>query len=438
MGGERYLVTACFVLLFPVFSVTATYDQNTQSVTQLTADRLVSLLWFATVLGCCLIGLYRLGVRGILESFRSLEISSLLLVLYLAGSALSILVNTPVSIKAWYRFSELAAAIGLVVILLRLVNGNVRVLAEAVLGVLSFLPLVFMTLFGFVSLYNPEILFMEAMYKRIQFGGYVYHPNHLALMLCLSQVGIVYKLVEGQWSKTFFFLYSLPLHIAVIMTDSRTGLALLAMVDVFSIIYLYLYRKGQSSGAFVFLGSLVLILCGIVYLGGMRFLLNYQSGGVGIAPFANVSTVNSRVYVWEIAIHSIRENPVMGRGYAIGGGEHMLASYDVDNDFKPPHCHNGYLEVVYAQGFLGGAAMIILLVWIVTKGLTRFLTLARNDLLQNTMLLLVGVLLLFALLYDAFGWRYRACSGAFFLCASIFLSQKLSSTGNGKTITEPS
>lgn len=426
---NQFFSLATFALFFPIFALSfETYQINDLPVTQLTASRMVSLAWFFVVVSLGLIGASRLSVMGFVKQVRQIELASWLLILYLLGAALSVWLNTPSSIKAWYRFCELAAAIFLIVVLVRLADRKYSELLNSAFITMSYLPAVIIIVFLGVCFFEPRLILIETEFERFRLGGYVYHPVNLALTLLLSQIAIGFRYLRGELKGAFFIRYSLLVHIMIALTDSRMGVLLLILTDVCVLAYLQIYYKGKKKGAQIFLVSSIMLMIGFLASGGNRFLLRLADflnllDASDFIVFDDLSTLNSRLAIWSTAWNGISENPYFGVGFGLGGKEYFLNNFEFVDAFKPGHSHNAYIEVAYSQGFIGGLPLLAFVFWAIIRCVFELMNVKRNLLVDNTLYFTVGILLLSGLLWDTFGYHYRAFSGCFFLLTCVFLTQ---------------
>jgi O-antigen ligase len=131
----------------------------------------------------------------------------------------------------------------------------------------------------------------------------------------------------------------------ILLTGSKTALLLFLLI----VILLPLYKALRWRDTIVVPLIITLILVGgslaLVVTGNWENILL----GLGRDP-----TLSGRTNLWELAIEKISERPWLGYGYQgfwqEGGGSEVIWKTE---GYKPPHAHNGYINITLDLGLIG-------------------------------------------------------------------------------------
>ncbi|MBD2072865.1 O-antigen ligase family protein [Phormidium sp. FACHB-592] len=131
----------------------------------------------------------------------------------------------------------------------------------------------------------------------------------------------------------------------ILITTSKTALLLLLMVLVLLPFYKALRWKATIT---VPIAIMVIVISGSI---ATLILTNWESSLTAIGRDPSLS---GRTGLWEAAIEKIVERPWLGYGYQgfwrDGGG---AASIWLSEGYKPPHAHNGFINIPLDLGLIG-------------------------------------------------------------------------------------
>ena len=174
------------------------------------------------------------------------------------------------------------------------------------------------------------------------FGSMLGDPNDLALVLMFPlafSVGAATTKGIGGFFRTFSFITSIVLLLAVIATQSRGGL--LGSMSVFGV---YAWRLIQSKTLFFSIGGIAALA-----LYAVAGISDRASGGAEEAGID--ASAMGRLYAWEAAYKMALDNPIFGVG---------LDNFYYNYFFYSPHwdgvnhaVHSTWFGVLAETGFLG-------------------------------------------------------------------------------------
>ncbi len=182
--------------------------------------------------------------------------------------------------------------------------------------------------------------------KRIT--GSLGNPNLFAIMvgLCIpSSLGLLF-LSKTMWKRILLLAGTAFMGIAIFLSASRGGMiALIGGLAVFIIMAGYQYIKKN----YLLIGILLaLVVAGTLLIQKSKLSPNIESLSTRIQ--VGTSTIQERIYYWDIALKMIKDRPLLGGG---------LASYGtLYGQYKPPkagesrYAHNTFLQVWTEGGFL--------------------------------------------------------------------------------------
>jgi len=294
--------------------------------------------------------------------------------IYLAFAIVSVVLNTPSSLLAWYRISELLvfylSAIFIVEYFFRNFGYQKTCIELNKFIFLSFkISLAVLLILG---IFDPDLVFMSEIQNRLRLGGFAYSPNTLSILFILAQISISYLAAMKKFSKHRYFLWTIIIHILVILTDSRTGEAILIFSD-----FIILYKFGMVGPLklkiITFLASLFFIASiSLLLFSSIGFELIASKIGSGQDPHADLLTLNNRASVFLTAISGIQNKPIFGYGYVDGVQRFLSENYTL-RFWTPPHSHNAFLEIFLSQGIIGGFSLFLILVVSIKKSLSHLL-----------------------------------------------------------------
>jgi O-antigen ligase len=122
------------------------------------------------------------------------------------------------------------------------------------------------------------------------------------------------------------------------------------VAGLLSAMLLYLMQKRVAAAAGVIAGVLAIGAAVIAMTPVSGYLSNYVESADG-------ATLTARSELWALAMPFIRNRPILGYGYAAS----RFISLQVGGvAWDPGHMHNGFLEALYNNGFLGLLVMLVI------------------------------------------------------------------------------
>jgi exopolysaccharide production protein ExoQ len=146
--------------------------------------------------------------------------------------------------------------------------------------------------------------------------------------------------------------------VCIIKADSGGGFITAAIVPSALLITQVLIRLNARSRGTVFVLLLVAILPLMLsvprLLPTLLFVLGKQPDLTG------------RIPLWDALLVLAQDHPLLGYGYAAGFVYEVQPRVLAQTGFGYAHCHNGYLEVLVAFGYLGLGICLAVTVWLLT------------------------------------------------------------------------
>lgn len=345
-----YLLLA--VVFFPVFGVEVVDKTGLTHTHLLSANKILRILWFFVVV------LVFFSVTKLRSKVTVTQGFKWWLCLFLILT-ISVLVNTPQSIVAWYRVFETMVALAAIV----LVTYKALEYGEKPEIILLRTMFLVATMALFVVLVylviDKEMVWVKETQGRTRLGGYVYSPNMLGAFMSFgiaSALALLKRVRSNPLKIVFYIVSSAAFFFILVATGSRTSLALLV---IFISIYFFIYinRKYEPlERIVVFLILVILGLCFFIFL-YMNIIALVEFVGKGQDPFKEILTLNNRTVVFSTALDGLIENPFSGVGYVVG-----VENYYADNFpqrfWLPPHTHNGVFEILMALGGISGSIVL--------------------------------------------------------------------------------
>jgi O-antigen ligase len=208
----------------------------------------------------------------------------------------------------------------------------------------------------------PERLWSWKMPDRYQ--GLLDHPNTLGAFCMLSYPALMWKYPRlnsvGKVSLLFLFCIVLFMHI---LSGSRASLA----TSLFGFFLWFLIMNRASLNSLAKILSLVLIIFFSVVL-----LLQSRPSSFR-REVADISDLTGRTEFWGGCIQLVKERPIRGYGYGVGGKIWNDPRFYRADQFlwagsAKSSLHNGYLSIAIGLGFVGllfWLSFILIPIWLV-------------------------------------------------------------------------
>jgi O-antigen ligase len=434
-GGSRLfqerpdviLVWLLFLLLFPLFYVEKTDVFGFEGLSMFSPTKVIRLIWFFFTTAAFVAACFHCFTNQHLKKLKLNGVDYLIFA-YIFGAGISIIVNTPTSIVAWYRFAELSITLSASILVLRIfiLMYNDSWAALLINKVIFRLMYVACAVLFVIGLYDINLIFYNEVQGRFRFGGYVYAPNYLPLLFSISLLAAFYLFSKKEISLVVLLVSLVVTHLGVILAGSRTGIAILLFIDVISNFKFKLITNKKA--AFLFRHFLINLACltGLylaykVLFGSSLWFKLIEVVGKGEDPLAELLSLNNRISVYITALNGIFEQPLFGVGYVEGVRAYFANNYPIQF-WVPPHAHNSVLEVILAQGVFGGIAVLVFIGLCCVKSAKILLLNKGWSLEQTTFALIFTVLLISSLTSVPFGSVTSSLGTVFFLSGLFIIS----------------
>ncbi len=354
-----YFFLLIFVF-FPIFSVDKIDPLGFDTLPEYSYSKLIRIVWVMLTLITCMIIISK---HGRYHYEVGMNLYDTLILIYLLSATISIAVNTPTRLVAWYRLFELIVFYFSSLLVTRYAfmqynyHGAYNFLCKGIFY--SFLAtIIVLTVLG---LYNTNYAFLSEIQNRVRLGGYCYSPNTLSILFVITQICAAYFFITHKYDFISFSFITLILHIAVFMTGSRTGLAILFFSDLILSFKLKSFSRLTKYFIILFLFALLTtVFIIIVYSSNLDLFVRLI--GLGEDPLSELITLNNRASIYLVAFEGILQKPVIGHGYVDGVRQYLANNYSL-SFWLPPHTHNSFIEVLLAQGFIGGLPLIFIIIY---------------------------------------------------------------------------
>lgn len=349
--------TLLLLVFFPIFSVDEIDPVGFEPLPEYSYSKLIRVAWVLLVMATCTIILNKRDTNWIKPSCKYYDN---LLIVYILFATLSILVNTPTRFVAWYRLFELIIFyLSSVLIAKHAIyrygyKGSYQFICS---GILVSCAISLFVLFS-LGVIDIKYAILSGIQGRNRLGGYCYSSNALSILFILSQISTTYFYKINRLRLSSFIVLTIIMHFSCYYTGSRTGLAILLFSDL-----VLLFKLKILSKKYVYLtsGFTILVLFSfIVYLINTKDYYDFFSQilGSGEDPITDLLTLNNRVSIYLVAFEGIIQKPLLGYGYVDGVRQYLANNYTLDF-WLPPHTHNSIIEILLAQGVLGGFSFLV-------------------------------------------------------------------------------
>jgi O-antigen ligase len=206
--------------------------------------------------------------------------------------------------------------------------------------------------------------------------GQFINRNHFAFLMEMA-LGLVIGLVVARGlprgRALVYLVVSVPIWMALVLTDSRGGFMSMIGELLFTILLLGVIYQGRKSGAqksglwawFRRAGSSLVVR--VALIAGLALAVVIGSVWLGGDPLVNrLETVSSefrpegldsrlrvrRLEIWRATWHLIKDHPVAGVGFG-GYWAALPEYYDSSGGWTVRQAHNDYLELLASGGIIG-------------------------------------------------------------------------------------
>ncbi|MCG5056857.1 MAG: O-antigen ligase family protein [Limnoraphis sp. WC205] len=204
---------------------------------------------------------------------------------------------------------------------------------------------------AFYALAKPSIGIHEKGWK-----GIAIHPNFLAIIMALSVLIWTIDALNKpkypglSWGMAAFSFF-------ILQMANSAGAFVTAMLMLMMIGLLRVLKSLTFQQAFT---AIVLFLV----LGIVIMILLTENWVSVLSSLGKDPTLTGRTEFWPMLIDAINQRPVLGYGYhnfwqPWRGVDNPAAGVITPNGFKPPHAHNGFIEIGLDLGYIGLSLFIL-------------------------------------------------------------------------------
>jgi O-antigen ligase len=296
-----------------------------------------------------------------------------------------------------------------------------------------------------VSIISIFYLFLGIKTYDGRLSAFFLNPNHLAMYLApawLMVFGLIF-FIKNKKEKIFWIIGLLIISVALFFTYSFG--AWMGIIAGITIILILRYKwgtrdtggKGEKRDKRKYFNFRILV--SLVILLSLLSLVFFSPKFQDIFT-SNRSSLQSRLMIWQSALHILKDHWVLG----IGPGnfqEHYLAYqkyFPPYLEWAVPQPHNIFLAFWLQSGILGIVGFVIILVWFYEKGITLRLRSGQEGNKKNASQIYVRLILISIMTYtlvhgliDTTYWK-NDLSALFWVIISLMIIY------NGQNISQPS
>lgn len=165
-------------------------------------------------------------------------------------------------------------------------------------------------------------------------------PNGLGLMTAVGLImALLYFNRMSHRMRVIVLFAVVPTAICLVMTQNRMSYAALLVCSM-----IFVGSRGNKAANFALIGVYGTAVIALVLLAPDKILsLLSRSGDVG-----EITSGTGRSIIWSVVLELIAARPLLGYGY---GAATFILPLDPRLFYAAAHCHNLYLEVMFAGGF---------------------------------------------------------------------------------------
>jgi O-antigen ligase len=184
--------------------------------------------------------------------------------------------------------------------------------------------------------------------NRGAWQGFVLHKNLYGPLVAEGIIVAILNLLSRPKLPHAYWLMLGLAAISILFVRSASALLALGVVMVLAVIATAL-RKNYS----IIIG----VLSGVLAVALLSAVLVLPAAGRLLAVINRDDTLTGRILIWEETAKLVIQRPWLGYGVAAfwrgWDGPSSVVWVNYGNDWRPPHGHNGYLDLWGAVGFAG-------------------------------------------------------------------------------------
>jgi O-antigen ligase len=206
----------------------------------------------------------------------------------------------------------------------------------------------------FYGIVFPGVAIHQGVHAGAWKGIYDY-KNTFGSMMVLSSVAFFSLPVEKPIDKLYKWVgYSIS-PVMILLSTSKTSLVISCLLIFILLMYRKFRWQGKISVVYIDIGIMIFSCIGAFVLTEWVDIVN----GLGRDP-----TLTGRTVIWDYVLSQVEERPLLGFGrgafwdpqspYAFAAGK-QLSSW-----FRPPHAHNGFIDLWLDVGFIGFSLFLVI------------------------------------------------------------------------------
>lgn len=366
------------LLFFKPFGLDQVDKFGLNTLSMFAATKIFRILWIILIVVFILYLIYKLYIYSRKKMIK-IEVSLfgfLFSILYIYFLTTSFITSDYIGLLGVYRSFELSVIIISIFILTSIKSFQnlnlIDLMQKAIL--INFYIIVIVILFWLLK--DISMIFQLETQGRLRLGGAVYSPNELGIIATVSIWSAYYLLFSKGINKSFFLFTILIALLIIVLTNSRTSIA----IALGSILFM-LYKQNLISKIIIismaFVGTILLFT---------TFSIDYL--GYGNDPIEELKTLNNRTVIYQVAFDGIADNPWFGTGYVEGPKEFLKENFTQDF-WLPPHTHNGYIEIALSLGIPFFVIFILLSLGLLYSSIKNVLFSTSGLILASSMQLII-------------------------------------------------
>jgi O-antigen ligase len=330
-----------YIALFPTFGLDKFDSTGLDRPDAFSPSFVLQGAWTA-LCALLLLGVWRTSRDARGSAGRQLE-----RILFMCAMAIgiSIAMSTPTDLFTWLRAAQYMVIAALAVLSVATASqrfGLVQVAGEIRTAVRVWFSLILVILAAFLMV-NPEMALVSPTERAARFGGYVIHPNTLALGASLVFLSAIHEVATIPGAKMRGLLW-MCISVSVVIATGSVGGAMC----VFVACLLAVAAKNNKLAVLATICASMASVCIVLFL----------AAGIDIESLP--ATWRDRTILYSSAIEGIARNPFFGVGSFKGVKsyfeQHLLLGY-----FIPPDAHNILLDLALSKGVVGAVPFLYIL-----------------------------------------------------------------------------
>jgi len=282
--------------------------------------------------------------------------------------------------KLLYFFAKIASIAGLIIILQILITGNLRSVGITQFAVIDFVAFAFVT-----------VLFRNFLLSKID---------------------------------RYSLIISIIVLIVLITTQSRFAWLGFLLTSIYGLVVSYIYSDDARiilKKRFPIFIIAVILAIALFFIFGLEKIITSRIGNVSLSLFQNAddklvsNSLESRVFIWIIALNTFIHNPITGVGYLmfseISENYNILPEFVFNLFVKDLDAHTTYLNFLCETGVVGLVSFLIYVITIFRYSL-KSIKLSKNF-EETKVSILLNLLVFFIMVHSIYSGAFTMGQNAF-------------------------